>query len=323
MPEAARVDIVRVLDEKIERLPLGDYTKGLKAVRLHIDAAIGHLRRGEVDGDTGAFTDAIYRCNQAFEGSVKEAYRVLANKPPEKLTPAKIEAFLSSGDVLRKRVLDQFTNYRTEWRNPSTHDYMLDFDENEALLAIVSVTVFAAVLCDQMDTKIAADLAQQSAVPPAEPVPATTPLIAEVTERVIDFARTYADGPSGPTEAARHLEGSLAGQLASDFSTSPDVSVVTGFRLEGREADIAVRRDDEIVAVEVKRMQRPIKSVIFSGLAYLSDLLGRGFSDGVLLLYLDGDDGFSLREIKNPEGQVLRAVFGDKVNELFRSGDAW
>lgn len=49
---------------------------------------------------------------------VKEAYRVLAGKDPSRIAPHKIEEFLGQADLLRKKVLDQFARYRTEWRNP-------------------------------------------------------------------------------------------------------------------------------------------------------------------------------------------------------------
>ncbi len=65
--------------------------------------------------------------------------------------------------VLRPRVLSQLTNYRREWRNPSAHDYRLDFDEDEALLAIVTVSAFAIVLIDQITERIAFEEARETA----------------------------------------------------------------------------------------------------------------------------------------------------------------
>jgi hypothetical protein len=75
---------------------------------------------------------------------------VLAGKDPAKQRPYDIEKYLEQKAAFRQRVLAQFTNYRTEWRNPSTHDYKLDFDESEAFLAIVSVSAFACLLFDQI-----------------------------------------------------------------------------------------------------------------------------------------------------------------------------
>src|SRR5687768_12024943 len=144
------MDLVTIIRDKIERAGEGDHSPGLKAVLLHIETAVAHRDRGQDTPDDTAFTDTIYRTNQAFEGGLKEAYRVLTGKTPEKKTPSQIEEYFTSNVIFRPRVLSQFKNYRTEWRNPSTHDHQLDFDASEALLAIVSVCAFANVLLDQI-----------------------------------------------------------------------------------------------------------------------------------------------------------------------------
>jgi len=143
------MNLLDILRSRSANLPEGEYTLGINAVVQHIDVATKHLLRGQETTDETAFTDAIYRTNQAFEGSLKEAYRVLAGKDPAHETANNIESYLQQQNLLRPRVLAQFTNYRREWRNPSTHDYRLDFDEDEALLAIVTVAAFAIVLIDQ------------------------------------------------------------------------------------------------------------------------------------------------------------------------------
>src|SRR5689334_21146934 len=122
------MDLVDTLRTKIDGLDKGEYSSGLRAVLAHIETAFRHLSRGLNSDDDAAFTDAIYRTNQAFEGSVKEAYRVLAKQEPERKTPFEIEGYLETTDVFRSRVLEQLTTYRTRWRNPSAHDYKLDFD---------------------------------------------------------------------------------------------------------------------------------------------------------------------------------------------------
>jgi len=117
------MNLVEILRSRVADLSHGDYVVGLKAVLQHIEVAESHLERGKATSEETAFTDAIYRTNQAFEGSLKEAYRVLTGKNPAKETTNKIEQYLQEQNVLRHRVLAQLTNYRREWRNPSTHDY--------------------------------------------------------------------------------------------------------------------------------------------------------------------------------------------------------
>ena len=89
------------------------------------------------------------------------------------------------------------SRYRTEWRNPSTHDYKLDFDEDEALLAIASVCAFAIVLLDQITEKLNFDRAK-AAAPPTYSKDVTKPLAEAVAEAVLGFRyRPTAGGTSG------------------------------------------------------------------------------------------------------------------------------
>jgi len=310
------MDIVATLQARLASLFPGAHSRGLQAVRLHIDAAIAHLDRGR-EGDATAFTDAIYRCNQAFEGSVKEAYRVLAGKDPGRTTPAKIEAFLTEQDLLRQRVLNQFTNYRTAWRNASTHDYTLDFDENEALLAIVSVTVFAIVLTEQMRSKLAAEAAEKAAPHASAPIANTVLLRDEVERHIVAFAHRH---KLDVNAAASDYEGALAGYLTAQFATTPEIKVDVGLRINGREADIAVRRGDERLAIELKYMHKPLESRVLSGVEYLAELLSRGFTDGILLATVAGEQEVIATSAVTSRGQTVRAVLGTSLSKLLVDG---
>lgn len=149
------MDLLANLRTSLDTLPQGAHSSGLRAVLVHIEAAYRHLGRAEgAEADESAYTDAIYRCNQAFEGGVKEAYRVLTGDDPSKKTIYDIEKHLEKNSVFRDRVLSLFTNYRTEWRNKSTHDYTLDFDGPEAFLAIVSISGFTKLLIDQVSRSL-------------------------------------------------------------------------------------------------------------------------------------------------------------------------
>lgn len=156
------MDIVKIIRDAVDALPDGEYRAGLRAIQRHIGVAIKHFERDD-DGELDSFTDAIYRCNQAFEGALKEAYRVLANKDPSKVTPHKIEEYLEKNKVIRPRALKQLTRYREDYRNPSAHDYKLDFDEDEALLAITAVCAFTKLLTNQIASKVAFDKGKSAA----------------------------------------------------------------------------------------------------------------------------------------------------------------
>jgi hypothetical protein len=249
------MDLTDVLQKRIDTLPLGDHVLGLRAVLQHIQVATAHLLRGEKTGDNTAFTDAIYRTNQAFEGSLKEAYRVLASKDPTKVRPFDIEAYFQKNTVLRTRVLSQFSMYRTEWRNPSAHDYRLDFDEDEALLAIVSVSAFAIVLSDQISEKLNFDRARATSVPMEEQQQAG-PLLAGVAEALMSFRYEATHDTAGAPPRELELVGAIAGHITGSL---PGVRVETDAVLSSERAeraDVLVFRESEKVLVEVKRVKR-------------------------------------------------------------------
>jgi hypothetical protein len=286
------MDFQNILADKIKALPAGDHTNGLKAVRIHIETAVRHYLRGQSDNDETMFTDAIYRCNQAYEGSIKEAYRVLANKAPDRKTPAHIEEFLTEGNVLRKKLLDQLTRYRTEWRNPSAHDYILDFDEDEALLAIGSVTALAIVLCDQIDGKLASNAAEMASAAIGEMIPNKGSLLDQIADGIMQFCEnpTMFETLSGTqSNVYSHLEGTLAGFLKSSLSENENVDVQQGARLQNLfETDILVQNGDDKIAIEVKLQSRASSypSAFERGILQLERILMLGeLSGGVLVIY--------------------------------------
>jgi hypothetical protein len=293
------MDVQSILVEKISKLSSGEHSEGVNAVRLHIESAVRHFKRGQQDGDETSFTDAIYRCNQAFEGSIKEAYRVLALKNPEKVTPAEIEAFLASGKVLRKKVLDQFTNYRREWRNPSTHDYKLDFDEDEALLAIVSVAVFAIVLCDQIESKLAFVAAQAAArAAPSTKLPDGSLLdqVAEIAKRFAEQYQFPQGGESPPRFIAEHVEGALGGFMAAELAAHGAVS--QGVSLDNAEVDLVVKGSSESIGIELKvtQSERAVLQAHGSlllryGLRHIERLTKAGHVTGGVVLLLAAHKG--------------------------------
>ena len=128
---------------------------GLEDVLTHIERAEVMLKIGRTNDDDDHYcTDVIYRTNHAYEGILKEAYYVLAEKSADHVTPNNIEKYLLEEKILNKRVVKLLENYRREWRNTSTHDYRLFFNSGEAFLAILSVTAFVHLLLTQILDKL-------------------------------------------------------------------------------------------------------------------------------------------------------------------------
>ncbi|MBA1140244.1 hypothetical protein [Mesorhizobium neociceri] len=291
------MDVHKILSDKIERLPIGDHTEGIKAVLFHIGTAVRHLQRGQAESDESYFTDAIYRCNQAFEGSIKEAYRVLAAENPEKKTPAEIEIFLQNGKLLKKRVLDLFSNYRREWRNPSTHDYKLLFHEDESLLAIVSVTVFAIVLCDQILTKLTFESSRADVVESSVPEEIKGDLLSFVAEKIRAFASNYVVKPDDVTTLSSsyaEIEGAIGGFLSAEFAKISGLSILLSPVLDDRyEADLLVSLGGEHIALEIRSLHGrvPISSIYELSTSKVRSLLQKNRKvTGVVMLFYNAQE---------------------------------
>lgn len=150
------MDILKEIEKQIELIKAGDDSIYLDQVFNHIDRAEKYYIEGYKDEHY--FNDVIYRSNQAYEGALKEAYKVLGNKTEDDLlntSPFKIEKYFKENAIFRERVLHLFENYRQEWRNKSTHDYKLIFDENEAFIALTNVSSFVHLLLKQIQEKFA------------------------------------------------------------------------------------------------------------------------------------------------------------------------
>ncbi|MGW9128866.1 hypothetical protein ACWGPW_28480 [Paenibacillus chitinolyticus] len=144
------MDLLDKLNQKGKMIESASVIEGIKAVLRHIEIAERHLNRAVHENDDDLINDVIYRTNQAFEGMLKEAYVVLTEDINEQISPFQIEKYLTENNIFTQRVMELLNNYRRNWRNPSTHNHKLFFDEQEALLAIVSVSAFIYILLDQI-----------------------------------------------------------------------------------------------------------------------------------------------------------------------------
>lgn len=307
------MDLVDTLRKKIDVLEDGDYVPGLKAVLLHIETAFRHLSRGQDSNDDTAFTDAIYRTNQAFEGSIKEAYRVLAAQDPAKKRPFDIENYLEKKNTFRSRVLSQLTTYRTEWRNPSTHDYKLDFDESEAFLAIVSVSAFACLLLDQIAERLSFNKSQAEAEAQKTRLAANlaetqnADLLVRSTELLAQFClQQLPQTASTAKQSESQVIGALHGFLSS---AAPELKVQTEARLDAGKsyrADLLLTRGDEKVVVEIKR--RMMNLGLENAVAQVENYLVIGGVRSGVLLFLPEQPSEMSRQERQVAGGEARLI---------------
>ena len=308
------MDLLRILRSKIDVLEEGDYIPGLRAVLLHIETASRHLLRGQEQEDETAFTDAIYRTNQAFEGSLKEAYRVLAEQDPERKRPFDIENFFEQNSIFRQRVLAQFTNYRTEWRNPSAHDYKLDFDESEAFLAIVSVAAFACLVLDQVTGKLSYLQAKTEADTKQVEIQERLASVedSDLLNRTAQILREFSHQQSSfNTDRSKRTEVQVIGQLAGFFaSAAPDLEVLSEYKIPSEAsaiADFIISDKSSHVVIELKRA-RPGRQLIDAGVAQVERYMFLShIKAAILFLFSEfgGELDIQERNVSNIDGKIL------------------
>ena len=263
--------------------------QGIDKVLLHLEVAEKHFDRGYSEDDNDAYTDVIYRTNQVFEGILKEAYEVLSGKSGDRTTPAKIENYFQKGNVFKSRVIDYFTQYRRNWRNPSTHDHRLDFSEQEAFLAISTVTAFCFVVIDQMVLELARLKALKSETPHKKiDLSSGEGLAFALSESLPELLKMKEITESSPEMTELYILGILDGfmeGLMPEVEIQSEPEVVSGNRTF--KPDILALQNEKKLIVEVKRTNwnsigRAVRSVKKKLLDSL-DGLDADFAVGVIV----------------------------------------
>jgi hypothetical protein len=286
------MDLLKLIKSKCISFRDTDSYQGIEAVIHHIEIAEKHFDQATTTAEY-LYTDVIYRTNQAFEGALKEAYRVFTGEDPSKKSPFQIEKHLEGGKLLKERVLAQFRNYREEWRNQSTHDYQLFFSSQEALLAITSVTAFFSILLDHMlekhtyetekkrladdagllfsdiDNYDALDFMQQS--------------VELITHFAADFKRE-AKGLEYPTEYA--MLGKLSGFIAA---ADPKIAIYTDEAIEFGtrrvRIDLMLKKGDKSIIVELKRPSTEWTRRVREGIEQVKGYLAvAGSTEGIVFV---------------------------------------
>ena len=283
------MDILQTIHDKVRLLPQDNLALGVKAVITHIETAEKYLIRAKKENDENLFTDVIYRANHAFEGILKEAYTILAEKDASKKTPNEIEQYLTNHNVFKPRLMDLFKNYRTEWRNPSTHDYKLFFSEQEAFLAIVNVSAFVSILLDQIIEKInytaeKAKTESQVALIRKNIVNYDKmPLQQKLNELFLSFSHDLITSQKANREIREYeVLGLLNGFFSAVDPTikmEQEVAIGTKPRLI---ADMVFSFGDEKVIVEVKRIMAVKPNLARAEEQLSMYLLKSGISEGIL-----------------------------------------
>ncbi len=261
------MDILKEIEQQINSIKKVDSSNYLDSIFTHIDRAEFYYKQGK--SDTNFFNDVIYRSNQAYEGALKESYKVLADKSEEEVfrkTPNDIEKFFETNNIFRERVLQLFKNYRQEWRNKSTHDFKLFFDENEAFIALTSVSSFVHLLLKQIQEKIAYQTQQKKLAEEKENAEKIKTIalssnktpVDKLVDIIIEFSRQNSQQIFNNTKDIREVEiiGLFHAYIAS-VSKSVNTQREPHFNIGGRDIrpDFLIEIDNEQVILEFKRMR--------------------------------------------------------------------
>ncbi len=287
------MDLLKSIKNKSEFFSDTEEDQGVSSVVSHIEIAERHYESGK-KGDDYYFNDVIYRCNQAFEGALKEAYRIITNNDPDKLTPHKIEKYFEQNNVLRERVLYLFTNYRTAWRNKSTHDYKLYFSEQEAFLAIVNISAFINILFDQMIEKRAYDReAAEIKTGHIEKVPINKKenLLDNSIELLTWFSKVIPEKVTGtafPQLTEKEVIGSLSAYinvLGGNIDAKPEYAILGKNGSVRYRADFLFEKNNEKLLIEIKNYKGVTKRHLSDGSDQLSTYMAAsGINNGILYI---------------------------------------
>lgn len=311
------MDLLKLLKAKASYFNSPD-DQGVMSVVTHIEIAEKHYETG-LKGDDYLFNDTIYRCNQAFEGALKEAYRIYrADEFSQKKSTYDIEKYFMDERLLKDRVLASFNNYRTEWRNKSTHDYKLFFNAQEALLAIVNISAFINILFDQMIQKKSFDLETLAlnSVSKKQIKTYSQSLRDQIKDLLILFSKT--SGSQFFEENNPYVrEAEILGALDAFLSrTAPGLKIEIEKKLKNKfRVDMQISNANETVILELKTSQQASRRLVEQGLEQLTSYLRQAeIKEGILFIMPNRDSELQIQETNKS--------FGDNSFSLTRISSA-
>lgn len=265
------MDILKEINDQIKRIKQDDNSNYLDLIYNHLDRAEYYYKQGAKDQQF--FNDVIYRANQAYEGALKEAYKILAGKTDnelQKTSPHLIEKHFKENQIFKDRVLQLFENYRQEWRNKSTHDYKLIFDENEAFIALTNVSSFVHLLLKQIEETIAFHNERKKMLEAKERLIEIKVMLSNkkesLAQKIFHLIRQFAEnGDSVPYETGITLKtlnsSQLMGMLHGFFAAAaPELTIhvepMIRFKGTVLRPDFIFELDNEKVLMEVKGQHR-------------------------------------------------------------------
>jgi hypothetical protein len=260
---ASPLDILSLIREQILEIKKLSSTTNLDEIILHIERAEFYYIEGKSRGDDHYYTDVIYRTNQAFEGSLKQSYVVLAGKTEtqvERKRTIEIEDFFEKNQIFNERVLHFFKNYRKDWRNTATHDFKLFFNQSEAFLAITNVSSYMYLLFNQMIEKLAFENEKARLIQEKGKQKIISQIINDTSlaldEKVVELIKEFSYKNEHISDDVKELEilgmfSAFVSSTASAIEAFTDVEVSGGTK--SYRLDMLIVSGNERVVLEIKQ----------------------------------------------------------------------
>lgn len=257
------MDILKSIKEQVKEIKRLSGKYSFEQIITHIERAELYYLEGIEKADDNFFTDVVYRANQAFEGSLRQSYMVLADKT-EKQTSVKrtfdIEEYFESNFIFNDRVLKLFENYRKEWRNKSSHDHKLFFNQSEAFLAVINVSSYVYVLFNQIIEKLAFLRQQEELKEQKEKKKIISKIFADkghsLKDKIIELIKEISIDNEQLNSQTTETE--IIGMFNAFIeSASPTSKVFTNYKIESNgkiyRPDILIELEEEKLIIEIKR----------------------------------------------------------------------
>ena len=283
------MDTLKAIKEQVKEIRKLSNKYSFEHIITHIERAEFYYLKGIEKKDENFFTDVVYRTNQAFEGSLRQSYIVLANKTESQTKSKKtfdIEEYFNSNSIFNDRVLKLFENYRKEWRNESSHNHKLFFNQSEAFLAVINVSSYVYVLLNQIIEKLAFLKQQEELKEQKEKKKAIAEIFNNkefsLRDKIVELIKEISVDNSQLSYETKEVE--IIGMLNAFLeSAASDITVNTQYKIElngnSYRPDIYIEYKKEKIIIEIKKALSSDMSHEDQLIEYLK---AAGIEDGIL-----------------------------------------
>lgn len=306
------MDSYKEIVKLIDLLPDEDKNSFNVGVITHLTRGEFYFNQGIKYADHQYFTDTIYRTNHAYEGILRESYSKLAKKDSTGINTNQIEEYFEKNAVFNTRVKNMFMQYRREWRNPSTHDHNTFFEQNEAFLAILSVSGFIYVLLNQIVKAITYDNVKD-VIKPSASITLYSSLYDKIVHLLTTFNKEIEKASLLVTHAAQ-LEGTIKAYLERHDNEIVIENDYSESKLNIERLDLVILEESRpSILIELKMTNKTVNEK--EGLELLQGVLSKTNINKGILYYFNpqSKEVYEEKEIRYGNNRIT--IIGSKLGK--------